>query len=128
MDASIPVPSWRGTRVMRKTGVAKSAAVTGRGSRARRRPEDAAARSHASVETALAALAHEVRTPLNGILALGELLAASDLPARERGWADAIRSAADHLAQFTSLIVDAGKAGRGRLVPRREVFRPRALA
>jgi signal transduction histidine kinase len=32
-------------------------------------------------------LAHEIRTPLNGILAMSELIAAADLPERERQWA-----------------------------------------
>ena len=38
-------------------------------------------------ETALATLAHDIRTPLTGILALSELIAAADLPERERQWA-----------------------------------------
>ena len=81
-----------------------------------------------SVEAALAALAHEVRTPLNGILAFGELLAASHLPERERGWAAAIKSAAEHLAQVTTVIVDGAKADRRKLVLRSYPFRPRLLA
>ena len=81
-----------------------------------------------SVEAALAALAHEVRTPLNGILAFGELLAASHLPERERGWAAAIKSAAEHLAQVTTVIVDGAKADRRKLVLRSYPFRPRPLA
>ena len=36
------------------------------------------------VETALAAFAHEVRTPLTGILAISNLLATSELDERER--------------------------------------------
>jgi two-component system, sensor histidine kinase len=80
------------------------------------------------LETAVAALAHEVRTPLNGILALTELLAASDLPERERGWAAAVKSAAEHLAQLTTVVVDGVKADTGKLVLRREPFRPRVLA
>ena len=47
-----------------------------------------AARSSAT-EVALASLAHEIRTPLTGILALAELLHASDLPEREQRWAEA---------------------------------------
>src|SRR5215470_17054077 len=81
-----------------------------------------------SVEAALAALAHEVRTPLNGILAFGELLAASQLPERERGWAAAIKSAAEHLAQLTTIVVDGAKAKRQRLVLRSHPFRPRQMA
>jgi CheY-like chemotaxis protein len=77
---------------------------------------------------AVAALAHEVRTPLTGILALGELLAASDLPERERRWAVAVKSAAEHLAQLTTLVVDGVKAKRGRLDLATAAFAPRRLA
>jgi CheY-like chemotaxis protein len=81
-----------------------------------------------AVETALASLAHDIRTPLTGILALSDLLVASDLPERERGWARSIRGAADHLAQLTSIVLDAVKADRAGLVLRKDVFSPRKLA
>jgi CheY-like chemotaxis protein/anti-sigma regulatory factor (Ser/Thr protein kinase) len=82
----------------------------------------------ATLETTLASLAHEIRTPLNGILAFSELLIASALPERERGWANAIKSAAEHLVQLTTLIIDGAKAGQDAFVPRDEVFDPKALA
>ena len=66
-------------------------------------------RRRSATEAALASLAHEIRTPLTGILALAELLHASDLPEREQRWAEAIRGAADHLARLTELVVDAAK-------------------
>ena len=69
-----------------------------------------------------------MRTPLNGILALAELLAASDLPKRERGWAEALKSAGDHLARLTTLVVDGARAQAHGLVLARETFGPRALA
>jgi CheY-like chemotaxis protein len=81
-----------------------------------------------AIEATLAELAHEIRTPLTGILSLGELLASSELGARERGWAVAIKSTAEHLAMLASLIVDAARADAGRLVLRRELVHPRALA
>jgi two-component system, sensor histidine kinase len=81
----------------------------------------------ADVEAALAAFAHEVRTPLNGILALGELLEASDIPTRERQWAAGVKSAAEHLARLTTLIVDGARAKRKRLVLPQRSFDPRAL-
>jgi two-component system, sensor histidine kinase len=81
----------------------------------------------ADVEATLAAFAHEVRTPLNGILALGELLEASDIPSRERQWAAGVKSAAEHLARLTTLIVDGARAKRKRLVSPRLAFDPRAL-
>ncbi|MFZ0845522.1 MAG: ATP-binding protein [Pseudolabrys sp.] len=81
-----------------------------------------------NVEAALAGIAHDIRTPLTGIVALAELLASSDLGQREREWATAIKSGADHLAALTTLIVDAAKADAVGLVLRNEPFSPRALA
>jgi signal transduction histidine kinase len=92
-----------------------------------RRRKVAAPRTRA-VEATLAELAHEIRTPLTGILALGELLTTSELGARERGWASAIKSTAEHLAMLASLIVDAARADAKGLLLRRELIRPRRLA
>ena len=80
------------------------------------------------MEAALAGIAHDIRTPLTGIVALAELLATSDLGAREREWAVAIKSGADHLAALTTLIVDAVRADTAGLVLQREPFSPRRLA
>ncbi|HEY7231100.1 MAG TPA: ATP-binding protein [Pseudolabrys sp.] len=81
-----------------------------------------------AIEVALAGIAHDIRTPLTGIVALAELLASSDLGAREREWATAIKSGADHLSALTTVIVDAAKAEAKGLVLRDEPFSPRALA
>jgi len=81
-----------------------------------------------AVEAALAGVAHDIRTPLTGIVALAELLATSDVGAREREWANAIKSGADHLATLTTLIVDAVKADAAGLTLHREPFSPRRLA
>ena len=78
-------------------------------------------------EASLAAYAHDIRTALTGILALGELLASSNLGERERGWAAGIKSSAEHLAALTTLIIDAAKADGGTLTLQQEVFRPRRL-
>jgi len=81
-----------------------------------------------AIEAALAGIAHDIRTPLTGIVALAELLASSDLGAREREWANAIKSVADHVAALATLIVDGARAGTKGLVLRKETFSPRALA
>jgi CheY-like chemotaxis protein len=81
-----------------------------------------------AVEAALAGIAHDIRTPLTGIAALAELLATSDVGAREREWASAIKSGADHLAALTTLIVDAVKADAAGLILQHEPFSPRRLA
>ncbi|MDN5003423.1 ATP-binding protein [Bradyrhizobium sp. GCM10027634] len=65
------------------------------------------------IQAALAAFAHEVRTPLTGILAISDLLSTSDLGERERRWADTIKAGAEHLANLATLFVDAAKTGKG---------------
>src|SRR5437660_6454625 len=109
---------------MRKVKRAKSAARKRRkvaSARRARAPADA-------TEIALASFAHEIRTPLNGILALSELIAAADLPAREREWATQVKGAAEHLAALATLVVDGARARRRGLVLREAPFRMRALA
>jgi CheY-like chemotaxis protein len=80
------------------------------------------------VETALAAFAHEVRTPLTGILAISDLLATSDLGERERRWVDTIKAGAEHLASLATLFVDAARKGGAGLGERQDFFDLRALA
>ncbi|MFZ0986743.1 MAG: ATP-binding protein [Xanthobacteraceae bacterium] len=71
--------------------------------------------------------AHDVRTALTGILALGEMLSRSNLGERERRWAADIKTSAEYLAALTTLIIDAAKARAGSLTLQQEVLRPRAL-
>ena len=93
---------------------------------ARRRASRGGAAARAT-ETALAAFAHDIRTALTGILALGELLATSNLGERERRWASGIKTGAEHLAALTTLAIDAGKADAGTLTLQQQAFRPRRL-
>ena len=88
------------------------------------RRRKAQARLH---DEALAVFAHDVRTTLTGILALGELLVSSGFGERERRWAAAIKAGAEHLAALTTLVVDAAKAVAGALKLQQEPFRPRRL-
>jgi CheY-like chemotaxis protein len=84
------------------------------------------------VQAALAAFAHEFRTPLTGILAISDLLATSDLGERERRWADTIKAGAEHLASLATLFVDAARtgkgAGKGGSPLRQDLFDLRTLA
>jgi len=80
------------------------------------------------VEAALAAFAHEVRTPLTGILAISDLLATSDLGERERRWVDTIKAGAEHLASLATLFVDAAKTATAGTGVRQDLFDLRALA
>jgi CheY-like chemotaxis protein len=79
------------------------------------------------IEAALAAFAHEVRTPLTGILAISDLLATSDLDERERRWVDTIKAGAEHLASLATLFVDAARVGNAAAGIRQDFFDLRAL-
>ncbi len=117
--------SRRTTRSVKKRSVKKrvsSAAATVRAVR------KSAATGSGMVETALAAFAHEVRTPLTGILAISNLLATSDLGERERRWVDTIKAGAEHLANLATLFVDAAHSGGPGLAVREDFFDLRTLA
>jgi CheY-like chemotaxis protein/nitrogen-specific signal transduction histidine kinase len=108
-----------------KKRAAKVAAGKARKPRAKLAPKITAA---GMVETALATFAHEVRTPLTGILAISDLLATSDLGVRERRWVDTIKAGAEHLASLATLFVDAARSGRSGFALRQEFFDLRAFA
>ena len=78
-------------------------------------------------DAVLAVFAHDIRTALTGILALGELLASSSLGERERRWASGIKASAEHLAALTTLVIDAAKADAGTLTLQQDVFMPRRM-
>jgi two-component system, sensor histidine kinase len=125
-------PSKRGIAAGSKAVVSKSAhkkaskKIAPKKSSATKRR--AASSAPSVVEEALAAFAHEVRTPLTGILAISDLLATSDLGERERRWVDTIRASADHLAALATLFVDAARSGKAGIDLRQEFFDLRALA
>src|SRR6267378_2516421 len=117
--------SQRATRQPKRRPPKKRASAVAAG-KARKRA--AAAAAPGMVETALAAFAHEVRTPLTGILAISDLLATSDLDERERRWVDTIKAGAEHLASLATLFVDAAKGGKAVAGVRKDFFDLRALA
>jgi two-component system, sensor histidine kinase len=93
-----------------------------------RRASSRKSRGVRAIELALAAFAHDVRTPLTGILALAELLATSELGEPERNWVATLKSTAEHLASLTTLVVDAVRADAIGLALRHEPFDPQRLA
>ena len=93
-------PAWQSAAGWRDARSQDAKAATKRRGR-KRRPQRRAIATPRAIEAALAALAHDIRTPLTGILALGELLATSDLAERERELGQAIRGTAEHLAVLT---------------------------
>jgi len=114
------------SRSQRPKRTQKKRASKSAAGKARKRPVKTAAPG--IVETALAAFAHEVRTPLTGILAISDLLATSGLDERERRWVDTIKAGAEHLASLATLFVDAAKTGRSGFGVRQDFFDLRTLA
>src|SRR4030088_645283 len=117
--------SRRRPRLTKKRPSKKRASAVAAKPRRRRAP---ATTSAGMVEAALAAFAHEVRTPLTGILAISNLLATSDLDARERRWVDTIKAGAEHLASLATLFVDAARSRGAPAGMRQDLFDLRALA
>jgi CheY-like chemotaxis protein len=116
-----------------KAGSAKKRVSTKRAGnvkspRARSKTERQSGAASRVVQEALAAFAHEVRTPLTGILAVSDLLATSDLDERERRWIETIRASADHLSALATLFVDAARSSKTGPNPRRDFFDLHALA
>ena len=105
----------------------KRPAKTGAKSRAKRARGAKASRQQSVVEAVLATFAHEVRTPLTGILAISDLLATSELGERERQWVDTIKANAEHLAALATLFVDAARSQSTGLSLRKDFFDLRAL-
>ena len=113
---------------MAKTATAKRVRKrTGAGKSARNSNAAQAGRARA-FELMVAGFAHDVRTPLNGIVAAAELLAASDLGEAEQRWVAAVAGSAKHLEALTTLVVDAVKTPRRGLMSRRDRFDARELA
>jgi CheY-like chemotaxis protein/nitrogen-specific signal transduction histidine kinase len=115
----------RTTRLTKRQPKKKRARGAAANTRGKRKASSA---TSGMVETALAAFAHEVRTPLTGILAISNLLATSELGERERRWVDTITAGAEHLASLATLFVDAARGNGPGLKVREDFFDLRTLA
>ncbi len=63
----------------------------------------------------LATMSHEIRTPMNGMLVMAELLAASELPERQRRYAEVIARSGQSLLAIINDILDFAKVESGKL-------------
>ena len=63
----------------------------------------------------LAALSHEFRTPLGGVIGMARLLEGTRLTAEQRAYAAALRESGEHLLTLVNDVVDFATLGAGRL-------------
>ena len=75
----------------------------------------------------LATVSHEVRTPLNGILGMADLLAGTPLSAEQQSYLEAVRTSGAALASLIDEILDFSRIEAGRLELERKPFDLHAL-
>lgn len=75
----------------------------------------------------LATLAHEVRTPMTGVLGMSELLLGTSLDVRQRGHVESIRRAGEHLMRLVNDALDLARIEAGKLELEEQDFDLRAL-
>ncbi|MEA2760297.1 MAG: two-component system, NarL family, sensor histidine kinase BarA [Methylobacteriaceae bacterium] len=63
----------------------------------------------------LAVMSHEIRTPMNGMLVMAELLAAADLPERQKRYAEVIARSGQSLLAVINDILDFSKVEAGKI-------------
>ena len=80
--------------------------------------------ANAAKSSFLATMSHEIRTPMNGVLVMAELLASSDLPVRQRRYADVIARSGKSLLAIINDILDFAKVEAGKLELERASVRP----
>jgi signal transduction histidine kinase/CheY-like chemotaxis protein len=90
--------------------------------------KNAAVRSERSKAEFLAQMSHEVRTPLNGIFGMIEMLRDTRLDGEQRATVDHLNALADHLLGVVNDVLDLAKLEAGSFVFEQSPFDPGAVA
>ncbi len=105
-------------------GVARDATERRRAEEYLRRAKEEAEQAARAKSEFLAVMSHEVRTPLNGILGMAQVLLDSGLTAGQRDYAETIRQSGRSLLAMLNDILDLSKLEAGRLDLDDEPFQP----
>ncbi|WP_371157926.1 ATP-binding protein [Jannaschia sp. 2305UL9-9] len=88
---------------------------------------DAAEEVAQAKQAFLARMSHEMRTPMNGVLGLAELLCAQDIDAESHSYAKTIRDSAEALLLIVNDTLDVSRLEADRVTFRHEAFDLEAL-
>jgi signal transduction histidine kinase/AmiR/NasT family two-component response regulator len=88
---------------------------------------DAAEAANRAKSSFLANMSHEVRTPLNAVIGMNELLLDTRLEQNQRSYSHAVREAALSLLDILNSVIDMSRIEAGRLDLNEERFALRAL-
>jgi two-component system sensor histidine kinase BarA len=77
--------------------------------------KDAAESANSAKSDFLATMSHEIRTPMNGVMVMAEMLAAGELPPKQRRFAEVIAKSGASLLAIINDILDFSKIEAGKL-------------